>query len=430
MDCKKNIKVTIGLLVYNHEKYIDDALQGLLCQEGEDIQLIILDDASTDGSVNIIQGKSEVLERNFAKVEYIYHNNNTGNISKNCNEIIIRAKGDLIWIIAGDDIMLDGAVKHMRRVLEREKECSVAYGNMIRISDNYKYRDDYGSSKKIIIDQECGIQSNLFRRLMMQCEIPAPAVMMRRELFERYGLHDENILFEDYEYWLRLSRTEKFYFEDYPTVLYRQSINSVSTSRNGDYNKKMMRRIMVDYAVREKYEQYLSEEERRIVWQAHFNYSFMRCKETGYFEGIDILRRQQREKGVLDLDERQTNYKTVSDRLSKGELIIQWMAKEPEAIYENLHIKEKVETVAIYGYSRLGRALKLYLEKYGIEVKYIIDQKGQMLRTDKTVYTLNDDLEDVDAVIITPIGLYEEIKSKLEKKLKSKFIYIETLIAE
>ena len=425
------IKITLGLLVYNHEKYLDDALQGILLQGGGDVQLVILDDASDDDSVNIIRSKTELLEEHFSEVEYIYHKKNTGNISQNCNQIIMKAKGDLIWIIAGDDIMLNGALKHMSEVLEREQECSVVYGNAVRIKDNYKYGDDYSSSRKMILDQKEGVQDNLFRRLMLRCEILAPAVMLRRKVFEQYGLHDEAIPFEDYEYWVRLSRTEKFYFEDYPVVLYRESENSVTASRNGDYHRKLMRRIMVDYAVREKYESALNEEERKIVWREHFQYGCLLCKEAGWPEGVDVLRKQQREKGIPDLDARQTDYQAICDRLNReGDLFLQWMMQEPDAVYKKLHMEEKIETAAIYGFSRLGRALKFYLDKYGMEVRYIIDQKGQMLNIDKKVYMLNDELEEVDAIIITPIGLYDEIKTKLEKKLECKFFNIEKLIAE
>ena len=188
---------------------------------------------------------------------------------------------------------------------------------------------------------------------------------------------------------------------------------------------------MVDYAVREKYESALNEEERKIVWREHFQYGCLLCKEAGWPEGVDVLRKQQREKGIPDLDARQTDYQAICDRLNReGDLFLQWMIQEPDAVYKKLHMEEKIETAAIYGFSRLGRALKFYLDKYGIEVRYIIDQKGQMLNIDKKVYMLNDELEEVDAIIITPIGLYDEIKTKLEKKLECKFFNIEKLIAE
>lgn len=422
------MRITIGLLVFNHEKYISDAIQGLMNQKGNSIQLIILDDASTDKSVKYINDNKMKLESHFSEVLYIFREENSGNISRNCNEIIKDAKGELIWIIAGDDIMMEGAVECLEKVFERVPESTVAYGNVIRVDDNYKYGDSYSINNKLVMDQSEGIQNNLFRRLMMKNEIPAPAVIMKRHLFEQYGLHDENIPFEDYEYWVRLSRTEKFYFEDVPVVLYRESENSLSNSKTGNYHQKLWKRIMVNYAVLEKYEHYLNATERSTIWKEFFNYSFLLCNEAGYDEGLDLLKEKQRIKGVIGLDSRQTDYKIICDRLNKeGDLFVQWMIKDANAIYKTL-FQNNIETVAIYGFSRLGIVLKDYLERHGTDVKYIIDQKGDMIHTDKRVYTLNDSLELVDAVIITPIGLYDEIKQKLENKLKCKYFNIEDLI--
>ena len=50
----ENPLISIGLLTYNHEKYISDALEGLLSQDYERIELIILDDASTDSTRQIV----------------------------------------------------------------------------------------------------------------------------------------------------------------------------------------------------------------------------------------------------------------------------------------------------------------------------------------------------------------------------------------
>lgn len=74
--------VSIGLLVYNHEAYIEDCLNSILQQDYFNMELIILDDASTDRSREIIHAYYEKLKKKFQRVVLIYHKKNTGKVDR------------------------------------------------------------------------------------------------------------------------------------------------------------------------------------------------------------------------------------------------------------------------------------------------------------------------------------------------------------
>ena len=101
-----------------------------------------------------------------------------------------------------------------------------------------------------------------------------------------------------------------------------------------------------------------------------------------------------------------------------------WDAKVADKWLTDLHKGKKAEdylsknkyyTVAVYGMGFLGERLVEELEKSTIQVKYIIDQNVSIRHPRIRVLSLADELPEVDAIIVTPIYYFYEIREKLEK---------------
>src|SRR4051812_10444894 len=91
-------KVSVGLPVYNAEKYLDDSLRNLLNQSYADFELIISDNASTDATEEICRGYAAKDRR------IIYHRNNCNmGIAWNHNRVFHLASGDFFMWAAHDD---------------------------------------------------------------------------------------------------------------------------------------------------------------------------------------------------------------------------------------------------------------------------------------------------------------------------------------
>jgi len=86
--------VTISTPCYNHEKYLPDYFESIISQTYENIELIIIDNASQDNSQKIIENYLPKLKK-FARVVYIPRNKNAG-LVKNCNEGLDLARGKYI----------------------------------------------------------------------------------------------------------------------------------------------------------------------------------------------------------------------------------------------------------------------------------------------------------------------------------------------
>ena len=86
--------------------------------------------------------------------------------------------------------------------------------------------------------------------------------------------------------------------------------------------------------------------------------------------------------------------------------------------------------IAIYGMNYVGQTLYRELENSLITIKYAIDQNAENIYADCEVLTMEDDLENVDAVIVTPIYYFDEIERKLREKIDCPIISVEDIVYE
>ena len=86
--------------------------------------------------------------------------------------------------------------------------------------------------------------------------------------------------------------------------------------------------------------------------------------------------------------------------------------------------------IAIYGMSYAGETLLDELRDSEIEVAYGIDNRADSIYLDLDIVTMEDDLEEVDAVVVTAITFFEEIAEKLEKKIECQIISLEDILYE
>lgn len=91
-------------------------------------------------------------------------------------------------------------------------------------------------------------------------------------------------------------------------------------------------------------------------------------------------------------------------------------------------INKKINTIAIYGMNYIGNTLYVDLKNTPIKVEYAIDSNAECMYAECELYTLQDSLRKVDAVIVTPLIGFDEIKEQIAKKMDCKIISIEEII--
>ena len=123
--------------------------------------------------------------------------------------------------------------------------------------------------------------------------------------------------------------------------------------------------------------------------------------------------------------------KKADKHMSLYLMMNQWVAVKQEG--KNLadyFEKMGYKTIAIYGMSYAGERLVEELKGSNIQIKYGIDKNAETIYSDIEIVTLEDELEEVDAIVVTPIFFFDEIEEKLSAKTDCPIISLEDILYE
>jgi len=225
--------VSILFPCYNVEKYLDESLLSLINQTYQNIEIIAINDCSTDNT-------RKILER-YAKDDIrikVYNNDINLKLIKTLNKGIELCNGKYIARMDADDISLPERIEKQVRFLEENPDYSV-------ISSMF-YAFKRGSSKKSLY-QNPSKYEDLQAGLLFNSVICHPASMIRKTLFTELGLKFEEayIHVEDYALWSKALYLTKLANLDEPLLLYRVHENQISTiyDREQAENKKEVYKI-------------------------------------------------------------------------------------------------------------------------------------------------------------------------------------------
>lgn len=195
------MKVTVIITTYNRASYLKEALESVLCQTFLDFELLVLDDASTDNTEDLVNSFSD------SRIKYTKHLSNLG-ISKNRNYGLSKAQGEYIAMLDSDDLWLS------RTKLEEQVNFLNAHESYGLIG-TYACIIDQEKRKNAMIDSISSLflgRSNFWMRqfFLIRNQIFHSSVLIRRKAIEEMGGYDELIpIWEDYELWLRIGTRYK-----------------------------------------------------------------------------------------------------------------------------------------------------------------------------------------------------------------------------
>lgn len=92
--------------------------------------------------------------------------------------------------------------------------------------------------------------------------------------------------------------------------------------------------------------------------------------------------------------------------------------------------KNGYKNIAVYGMNYVGQTLYRELENSSVTIRYAIDKNADSIYADCKVITMEEELEQVDAIVVTPIYYFESIEMQLEQKIDCPIISIEDIVYE
>jgi glycosyltransferase involved in cell wall biosynthesis len=226
-----NPLVTVILATYNQQDYVKNALESILAQTYQNLEIIVCDNGSTDKTKEII--KSIVSE--YSNIIFLDFKNNK-NLTIRHNQYINLAKGEFISILFGDDYYLPNKIeKQVEIFLSLDNSWGVVYGPTLieHKATNEKTRADGLQKSGYILD---ALLDNWHNGGMMNCVVP----LTRTQCYKKY-LNHEDIFTEGEGVFLRIAIDFQFFYFSQPLA--------VMTEHENNYGKSVISNIQNHDAV-------------------------------------------------------------------------------------------------------------------------------------------------------------------------------------
>ncbi len=223
--------------VYNCLQYLPDTIKSVLQQAPgpEKMQIEVIDDCSMDGDVGQL-----VLQLGNGRILYFRQPENKGSL-RNFETCINRAKGRLVHILHGDDRLKQGFYKEMEMLFENYPDAGAAFCRVNYINEKGAYLFSADPEMK-----SEGILKNALQLLGERQRIETPAMVVKRQVYEKLGAFHSVIYGEDWEMWTRIAAHYKIAYTPNILAEYRRHWSSITSAKivNAE-NIRDLRKVML-----------------------------------------------------------------------------------------------------------------------------------------------------------------------------------------
>lgn len=210
--------VSVCINAYNSADVIGETLESVLNQTYKNLQIIVVDDCSTDNTAEIVKSYDDdrielyTLPKNF-------------NISNANNECLHRAKGEYIAHIDSDDIWAEDKIEKQIKFLEENPQYGACFTHATLIDKTGRIfaSGELPESFLTLFDRENMTQAGFVRRFYDHSNFLChSSVVMRMSVYEKLGDHDLTLnKLHDYDYWIRMNFICPLYIYPEKLVFYR-----------------------------------------------------------------------------------------------------------------------------------------------------------------------------------------------------------------
>lgn len=223
---KSNLpKISIVIPVYNTVKYIEETLYSIVSQQYPNLEIIIQDGGSTDGTVDIIKMYAKRYPKNV-----IWESKRDKGQLDAINKGVDKATGDIIAYINADDV-------YEKEAFNKVAECYLKNSGLLWMAGKGKVIDRVGNEiSQFVTKYKNGLlKVNSFKILLTVNYLVQPSVFITKRAIKKYGNFKGNKDFiTEYEYWLRLGKISMPRIIDFNLSSFRLSGENI-TSRQHKY---------------------------------------------------------------------------------------------------------------------------------------------------------------------------------------------------
>ena len=187
-------KVTVFIPAYNREKYIGEAIESILAQSYTNFEILLIDDGSTDGTIDIMHSFSD------SRLRIIRNETNLG-IPRTRNKGIEHARGEFIAMLDSDD-------RAFPTRLEKQVNFLEAHHDFAQVGSWCRMMDQQGQPLKKIKRQPI-LPEDVDVQLLFRCSLSNRSIMARTRILREYGYRNDYPRCQDYDLHMRLAKKYK-----------------------------------------------------------------------------------------------------------------------------------------------------------------------------------------------------------------------------
>lgn len=205
---KNNPLVSVLIPTYNSSKFVEETIKSITDQTYKNIEIVVVDDASTDNTVEILQK----LSKEDSRIKLFVNKENLG-ITENMNNGINKCNGKYIAILDGDDWAYPYRIEEQVKLMEENTDVVICSG----------YMDICNENLEIQTTRRYPLKNKDIRKAMVRYDpIPHPASIWRREALIKTSLYSKNFpICRDYDLVVRISEFGKYGNIPKPLIKYR-----------------------------------------------------------------------------------------------------------------------------------------------------------------------------------------------------------------
>lgn len=242
--------ISVIIPAYNHERYIEETIRSIMAQTYQNIELLVVDDGSADGTfAKMLELKPE-CEKRFVRVVIEKHPHSGA--SATGNKLIDWVQGKYIYAIASDDVAKPQAIETLHSFLSQNSDYVLAVGDNEIIDGNSKRV--YWGKNRITVPESASLYKTFgdelhlntpdnkhpdfgdYADLLKGNYIPNGYLYLRQAMIDA-GKYDETILLEDWYMHLQLSKIGKYKY--IPEILFSYRWHGKNTISSAAYKVKM-----------------------------------------------------------------------------------------------------------------------------------------------------------------------------------------------
>ena len=240
---------SVMIPVYNCIQFLQTTLESVLIQATGDMEIVVVDDCSTDGNVGEL-----VYAVGKGRIKFVQQHENVGSL-RNFETCLNISTGHFVHLLHGDDFVIDGFYRKMDSLFKAFPIAGAACCNIAYVNEGGRLL----STEAVELPKD-GLLENWLKKIASRQRLQYCGVAVRREVYETLGGFAGVHFGEDWEMWARIAARYPFAYTPETLACYRRHSHSISgrSILNGQY-KKDIKWVM------QKILEYLPTEDRSTV---------------------------------------------------------------------------------------------------------------------------------------------------------------------